>query len=60
MVAFRAARFSYCQKARFTNNGALGVLLKWDFGEGPGRVLNGKSIAYNAADGLIYIRTVQP
>jgi len=45
------------ESAVYKTDGALGVLLKWgDFGEGPGRVLNGKSIAYNAADGLIYIQ----
>lgn len=45
------------ESAVYKTDGALEVLLKWgDFGEGPGRVLNGKSIAYNAADGLIYIQ----
>jgi len=45
------------ESAVYKTDGAFGVLLKWgDFGEGPGRILNGKSIAYNAADGLIYIQ----
>jgi hypothetical protein len=45
------------ESAVYKTDGALAVLLKWgDFGEGPGRVFNGKSIAYNTADGLLYIQ----
>jgi len=34
----------------------LNILLKWgDFGEGPGRVLNGKLITYNPVNKYIYI-----
>ena len=45
------------ESAVYKTDGALVVTLKWgDFGEGPGRVFNGKSIAYNTADRLLYIQ----
>lgn len=45
------------ESAVYKTDGTLGIMLKWgDFGEGPGRVFNGKSIAYNTADGLLYIQ----
>ncbi len=44
------------EKVVFKVDNNLNVLLKWgDFGEGPGRILNGKLISYNTTNKYIYI-----
>lgn len=44
------------EKAVFKVDSNLNILLKWgDFGEGPGRVLNGKLITYNPVNRYVYI-----
>lgn len=43
-------------QAVFRVDSSLAVALKWgDYGEGPGKIINGKRITYNSAGKLIYI-----
>jgi len=44
------------ESAVFKVDNNLDITLKWgDFGDGPGRVLNGKLISFNPSDSMVYI-----